>query len=82
VGELTSLDSLKRNEELRVLYMIGNPCTDFEGYRKYVVATLPQLKWLDGKEIEKSERILAMQEYDSLQQMIIDQQMQYLEKRV
>lgn len=42
-------------------YLTGNPCTDFEGYRDFVVATLPQLKWLDGKEISKSERILASQ---------------------
>lgn len=25
-------------------YLTGNPCTEYEGYREYVVATLPQLK--------------------------------------
>jgi len=25
-------------------YLTGNPCTDFDGYRDYVIATLPQLK--------------------------------------
>lgn len=44
-----------------VRYLTGNPCTEYEGYRDYVIATLDNLKWLDGKEIEKSERILAKQ---------------------
>lgn len=42
-------------------YLTGNPCTEYEGYREYVIATLDHLQWLDGKEIEKSERILAKQ---------------------
>ena len=42
-------------------FLTGNPCTDYEGYRDYVAGTLDQLGWLDGKEIEKSERILAKQ---------------------
>ena len=44
-----------------VSYLTGNPCTEYEGYREYVIATLDSLKWLDGKEIDKSERILAKQ---------------------
>ncbi|XP_062518388.1 dynein axonemal assembly factor 11-like isoform X2 [Corticium candelabrum] len=81
VGELTSVDSLNSNEHLREIYLTGNPCSDFDGYRQYVVATLPHLKWLDGKEIEKSERILAMQEYDSVRESILRQQRKYLKKR-
>lgn len=42
-------------------YLTGNPCTEYEGYREYVIATLDHLQWLDGKEIEKSARILAKQ---------------------
>ena len=42
-------------------YLTGNPCTEYQGYREYVIATLDHLQWLDGKEIEKSERILAKQ---------------------
>ena len=42
-------------------YLTGNPCTDYEGYREFVVASLPQLRWLDGREVSKSERILATQ---------------------
>jgi protein TilB len=58
-------------------YLTGNPCTDFEGYRKYVIVTLPQLKYLDGQEIERSERILAAQEYDAIKALIVSQEQQY-----
>lgn len=44
VGRLSSVESLKENIHLRQLFLVGNPCTLFEGYRKYVVAALPQLK--------------------------------------
>jgi len=58
-------------------YLTGNPCTDFKGYRKYVIATLPQLKSLDGLEIERSERILATQEYDEVEKLILSQEQEY-----
>lgn len=62
-------------------YLTGNPCTEYEGYREYVIATLDNLKWLDGKEIEKSERILAKQDYENLRNKIISQQSDYAKKR-
>ena len=58
-------------------YLTGNPCTDFEGYRKYIIVTLPQLKNLDGQEIERSERIQAAQEYDEIKRLIVCQEQQY-----
>ncbi|XP_075406688.1 dynein axonemal assembly factor 11 isoform X1 [Tenrec ecaudatus] len=53
---------------------MGNPCADFEGYRPFVVATLGQLKWLDGKEIERSERIQALQDYPEIERQIREQE--------
>ena len=44
VGSLSSVESLKHNIHLRELFLVGNPCTEFEGYRQFVVAALPQLK--------------------------------------
>ncbi|KXJ24783.1 protein tilB homolog [Exaiptasia diaphana] len=81
VGELTSIVSLKGNYNLRELYLTGNPCTDYEGYREYVIATLTQLRSLDGTEVEKSERILAMQEYQSIEVKIHQQERDYLVKK-
>lgn len=46
VGKLSSVESLKQNLHLRELYLVGNPCTEFHGYRQYVVACLHQLQVL------------------------------------
>lgn len=62
--------------------MTGNPCTDYNGYRDYVIATLPQLTKLDGVDIERSERIKAIQQYSELTKIIHDQEHEYLTKQV
>ena len=74
VDELTSIESLRDNKFLKELFLTGNPCTQYEGYREYVIATLPQLHQLDGKEIDKSERIQATQNYSALRDSILQQQ--------
>ena len=38
---------------------MGNPCTEFPGYRAFVIAALPRLMKLDGKEVSVTERIEA-----------------------
>lgn len=58
-----SIDNLKENKFLDELYLTGNPCTEFEGYRSYVIACLPTLRRLDGQDVTRSERIIAKQEY-------------------
>ena len=81
VGDLLSVESLKFNCHLRDLYLTGNPCTDYEGYREFVVAALPQLKTLDGKDVTRSERILANQRLRELRSTIAEQQKVHQEKR-
>ncbi|XP_074433957.1 dynein axonemal assembly factor 11-like isoform X3 [Larus michahellis] len=81
IGELSSIETLKYNIHLNELFLVGNPCTEFEGYRQYVVATLHQLKCLDSKEIERSERIQALQNYPEVKQKIREQERAYLLKR-
>lgn len=44
VGRLSSVESLRHNRHLAELFLVGNPCSEFQGYRQYVVASLPQLK--------------------------------------
>eukprot|EP00429_Kryptoperidinium_foliaceum_P071764 CAMPEP_0176059662 /NCGR_PEP_ID=MMETSP0120_2-20121206/29734_1 /TAXON_ID=160619 /ORGANISM="Kryptoperidinium foliaceum, Strain CCMP 1326" /LENGTH=408 /DNA_ID=CAMNT_0017393201 /DNA_START=166 /DNA_END=1391 /DNA_ORIENTATION=- len=63
-----SVYNLKANIMLEDLYMTGNPCEDWSGFRPYVVAHLPQLKQLDGKLIVPAERIKARQQLPKLQQ--------------
>uniref|UniRef100_A0A670YFD1 Leucine-rich repeat-containing protein 6 n=1 Tax=Pseudonaja textilis TaxID=8673 RepID=A0A670YFD1_PSETE len=81
IGELSSVKILKNNIHLEELFLIGNPCTDFEGYRQFVVATLQQLRFLDCKEITRSERIQALQHYPELERKIYQQEQTYRLKR-
>ncbi|XP_066480265.1 dynein axonemal assembly factor 11-like isoform X2 [Tiliqua scincoides] len=81
IGELSSIKVLKSNIHLKELFLTGNPCTDFEGYRMFVVATLHQLQFLDGKEITRSERTRAVQNYPEVVKQIQEQEQAYLLKR-
>ena len=45
---LLSLASLAESHSLRELFLVGNPCADWPGYREYVVGLLPQLARLVG----------------------------------
>nr|XP_020473367.1 protein tilB homolog isoform X2 [Monopterus albus]XP_020473368.1 protein tilB homolog isoform X2 [Monopterus albus]XP_020473369.1 protein tilB homolog isoform X2 [Monopterus albus] len=81
VGCLSSVQSLQHNIHLRELFLVGNPCTEFDGYRQYVVASLPQLKWLDGTEISRSERIRACQGLQEVTRHIWEQENEYLTRR-
>ncbi|KAI1902040.1 hypothetical protein AGOR_G00040620 [Albula goreensis] len=81
VGQLSSVESLKDNLHLRELFLVGNPCAEFEGYRQYVVASLPQLQYLDGKEIKRSERIRAIQGLEAMRVRVQEQEWEHMEKR-
>lgn len=47
---LLTIDSLSHNVHLKELFLLGNPCTDWSGYRQYIIAKLPRLKKLVGLE--------------------------------
>ncbi|XP_011313859.1 protein tilB homolog [Fopius arisanus] len=81
VGDLRNIKRLQVNEHLEELFLIGNPCADYEGYRDYVVAVLPQLKELDGKEIARSHRIKALQKYAEVEGDVIRGYWNYREIR-
>lgn len=63
-----SVYNMKANIALEDLYLTGNPCEDWKGFRAYTVAHLPQLKQLDGKLILPYERIQARQRLPKLQE--------------
>uniref|UniRef100_UPI003AAA7542 dynein axonemal assembly factor 11 n=1 Tax=Centroberyx gerrardi TaxID=166262 RepID=UPI003AAA7542 len=81
VGRLSGVETLRHNVHLRELFLVGNPCSQFQGYRQYVVASLPQLKWLDGTEISRSERIRAGQGLEEVRRRIQQQEREYLRRR-
>ncbi|KAG6592432.1 Protein phosphatase 1, regulatory subunit [Phytophthora cinnamomi] len=67
-----SIEHLKPLQHLRELYMLGNPCqSNWEtGFREFVIASLPQLEILDGKEINRSDRIKALQVFRDRQKYV------------
>lgn len=77
IGELTSVESLADNYNLENLFLTGNPCTDYDNYRDFVIATLPQLETLDGIEIERSDRIKAFQNLPMIRADILFEQENY-----
>ncbi|KAI5632165.1 leucine-rich repeat domain-containing protein [Phthorimaea operculella] len=81
IGNIVSLESLVDNYNLENLYLTGNPCTDYDNYRQFVIGTLPQLSSLDGKEIERSDRIKALQHLPFIRADIIFEQSNYLVSR-
>ena len=64
-----SVTHLAKRRHLKELYMMGNPSQMewSEGFDLYCIHRLPQLNSLDGKEINKSMRIVAAQHYPRLQ---------------
>lgn len=81
IGEITSVENLVDNYNLQILYLIGNPCTDYENYKDFVIGTLQQLTHLDGTEIERSTRIKALQNLPIVRSDIIFEQEDYKCKR-
>jgi protein TilB len=63
----TSMNTLKGLIFFEDLYLVGNPCTDWSLYRPYVLANLPKLKRLDGKDVTALEREEARRDAALLQ---------------
>ena len=62
-----SVAHLRSLSNLRELFMMGNPCVvDWEGCNHYMIAMIPQLVYLDGTEISRSDRLRATQELAQL----------------
>ncbi|XP_076221208.1 touch insensitive larva B [Nomia melanderi] len=71
IGDLRGIQKLRCNENLEQLFLMGNPCADYTGYRDYAIATLTQLRELDGLPIERSDRIKALQIYSATEGEIV-----------
>lgn len=68
---LLGVEKLKVNLCLEEIYLLGNPCSEFEGYRYFVIGTLPQLKKLDGNNVTATERILAGQQLKEIRERLV-----------
>lgn len=61
-----SMENVRHNIHLHEIYFTGNPCTEAEGYRLFVIGSLARLVRLDGTDVTKTERIQAKQQYPAL----------------
>ncbi|GAU99792.1 hypothetical protein RvY_10742 [Ramazzottius varieornatus] len=82
IGDLTSVENLRHNCYLEELYLTGNPCAEYGGYRMYVVGALPQLKVLDGQEVTRTEQLAALHNFPNIKARIITHQNEYNGRRV
>lgn len=81
IGELTSVGTLSENYNLEELTLTGNPCTDFYGYREFVIVTLPQLKRFDSEDVTRTERLQAIKKFPEIKKKIIQSEIEYKIKR-
>ncbi|XP_050361365.1 protein tilB [Nymphalis io] len=81
IGDIVSVESLVGNYNLANLYLTGNPCTDYDNYRDFIIGTLPQLSTLDGKDIERSDRIKGLQNLPVIRSDILFEQNIYKQQR-
>lgn len=81
IGRLTSVENLRSNYNLRQLFLTGNYCCNYDGYRQFVIVTLPQLKQLDGIDIKRQDQLMANRDFGVLRSNIERQQDEQQVKR-
>ncbi|XP_047494652.1 dynein axonemal assembly factor 11-like [Penaeus chinensis] len=81
VSELTSILSLQDLPNLKELFLTGNPCTGYHGYRPWVICALPGLEDLDGQPVTRSQRIRALRQFTEAQTTVLADQQEELAKR-
>jgi protein TilB len=77
-----SMDNLAELPDFRELYIIGNPCCDWEHYKDYIVARLPELGRLDGDEVTKSWKLRAAQNLEQMTKELTSAARKNIEKKV
>ena len=49
-----SMENVAYLDSMNELYLTGNPCTNWPNYKEYIYGKVPQLRRLDGEDIQKS----------------------------
>jgi protein TilB len=65
-----SMENLSKNRLLEELFLVGNPVQakwEKRKYESYIIAKVPQLRYLDGMEVTKSMLLLARQSLSALE---------------
>ena len=61
-----SIWELSYCEQLREIYLTGNPCSDWPWYKEYIMANLKSIARIDGEDVIKSMVIKARQDKEEL----------------
>jgi protein TilB len=77
-----SCDNLSELPDLRELFMIGNPCTDWPKWKDYVVARCPTLHRIEGTDISRSWRMKAQQDLEEMTKELTILSRKSVEKKV
>lgn len=56
ISDLEELRYLVDLPDLRILWLLDNPCSDQENYREIVIKTLPNIRKLDNNDVTSDER--------------------------
>ncbi|XP_041672058.1 leucine-rich repeat-containing protein 51-like [Cheilinus undulatus] len=59
ISKLSDVDQLGVLPYLHTITLHGNPIEQIKGYRRHVIAALPQVKKMDFNVVTKEERVLA-----------------------
>ena len=60
IQDIEEVNYLQSLPNLQVLWLSENPCTDFDGYREFILRRLPNLVKLDDREVSDEERMRAL----------------------
>jgi len=77
-----SVDNLAELSDIRELYMVGNPFTDWPHWKEYLFARLPTLGRLDGEEVTKSMKLEAKQKLKDMEKDLVIASRRRIEKKV
>ena len=77
-----SIDNLAELPDLRELYFLGNPCTDWPHWKEYIIARIPTLGRLDGDDVTKTKKMAAKQNFDMMAQDLVRASRERIEKKV
>jgi protein TilB len=77
-----SIDNLSECKDIRELYFVGNPLTDWPHWQDYIIARIPTLSRLDGTDITKSMRMAALQKFDMMQKDLVFASRKRIEEKV
>ena len=66
-----SMDNLQDNWNLHELYLLGNPCTNWEPWKDYVVARIDTLRRIDGDDITPAMRLAAKRNLKEMEEDLL-----------